>query len=74
MQPVRHYSDPYQGLETQLAELKGLVRIVPPLIEADRNRRWNEIGEQDAEPEEVAGHLHRAQIETFFARAYVIPC
>jgi predicted DNA-binding protein with PD1-like motif len=22
----------------------------------------------------VAGHLHRAQIETFFARAYVIPC
>jgi uncharacterized protein len=22
----------------------------------------------------VAGHLHRAQIETFFARAYVISC
>jgi predicted DNA-binding protein with PD1-like motif len=22
----------------------------------------------------VAGHLHRAEIETFFARAYVIPC
>ena len=22
----------------------------------------------------LAGHLHRAEIETFFARAYVIPC
>jgi hypothetical protein len=52
MQLVRHYSDPYQGLEVQLAQLKGLVRIVPPLIEADRNRRWNEIGERDGEPEE----------------------
>lgn len=52
MQPVRHYSDPCQGLEVQLAQLKGLVRIVPPLIEADRNRRWNEIGERDGELEE----------------------
>ena len=51
MQPVRHYSDPYQGLEVQLAQLKGFVRIVPPLIEADRKRRWNEIGERDGEPE-----------------------
>lgn len=52
MRPVRHYSAPYQGLDVQLAELKGLVRIFPPLIEADRNRRWNEIGERDGEPEE----------------------
>jgi predicted DNA-binding protein with PD1-like motif len=22
----------------------------------------------------VAGHLHRAQIGTFFGRAYIIPC
>lgn len=50
MQPVRHYSGPYQGLDVQLAELKGLVRIVPPLIEADRNRRWNEIGSGTGSP------------------------
>jgi len=50
--PVRDYSDPYEGLETQLAELKGLVRIVQPLIEADRNRRWDEIGKRYGDPDE----------------------
>jgi len=79
--PVRDYSDPYEGLETQLAELKGLVRIVPPLIETDRNRRWDEIGkrygdldedmidiyEREAGPEECWGHAD-------FARTTVFDC
>ncbi len=43
---VRSSSDPYVGLETQLTELIGLVKIVPPLIEADRQRRWEEIGQR----------------------------
>jgi hypothetical protein len=50
---VRSYIDAVAGLEAQLAELIGLVRIVPPLVEADRRRRWEEIGarpgDQDVE-------------------------
>ena len=68
---IRYFSDPYEGLAAQLAELKGLVTIVPPLIEADRRRRWDEIGsrwagqdsgdvidiyESEAGPEEGWGH------------------
>jgi hypothetical protein len=40
---VRSSSDPYDGLEDQLIELIGLVKIVPPLIQQDRERRWHEI-------------------------------
>jgi hypothetical protein len=67
---VRHYRDPFEGLKAQLTELKGLIKIVPPLIEADRERRWEEIGprpgdgsqemidiyEDEAGPEEGWGH------------------
>jgi hypothetical protein len=31
-------------MTVQLAELRGLIKIVPPLIDADRERRWEEIG------------------------------
>ena len=47
---VRDYSDPYEGLVEQLTQLKGLVNIVPPLIEADRQRRWEEIGARPGDP------------------------
>jgi hypothetical protein len=52
---VRVYSDPFEGLKVQLTELRGLIKIVPPLIEADRERRWKEIGERrsDGEDDEV---------------------
>lgn len=42
--PVRWYRDPYEGLKAQLLELRGLIKIVPPLIQADRQRRWDEAG------------------------------
>jgi hypothetical protein len=52
---VRVYSDPFEGLKVQLTELRGLIKIVPPLIEADREQRWREIGERpsDGEDDEV---------------------
>jgi hypothetical protein len=48
---VRVYADPYEGLVAQLTELKGLIKIVPPLIEADRERRWDEIGARPGDPD-----------------------
>ncbi|WP_433825953.1 hypothetical protein ACQP2E_28080 [Actinoplanes sp. CA-015351] len=48
---VRLFHDPYEGLESQLAELLGMARVVPPLIEADRQRRWDEIGSRPAGPD-----------------------
>lgn len=52
---VRHYSDPFEGLTVQLTEMRGLIRIVPPLVEADRERRWREISERpsDGEDDEI---------------------
>jgi hypothetical protein len=52
---VRVYTDPFEGLTVQLTELRGLIKIVPPLIESDRQRRWGEIGERpgDGEDDEV---------------------
>jgi hypothetical protein len=47
---VRVYEDPFEGLTVQLSELRGLIRIVPPLIEADRERRWEEIGSRPGDP------------------------
>jgi hypothetical protein len=35
---VRVYADPFEGLTVQLTELRGLIKIVPPLIDADRER------------------------------------
>lgn len=49
---VRVYSDPFEGLTVQLTELRGLVKLVPPLIEADRERRWSEIGERPSDGED----------------------
>jgi hypothetical protein len=48
---IRHSSDPFEGLEAQLTELIGLIKIVPPLIEADRERRWEEIGARPGDPD-----------------------
>ncbi len=49
---VRVYSDPLEGLNAQLTQLKGLVKIVPPLIEADRQRRWDEISSRPSDGED----------------------
>lgn len=49
---VRVYPDPFEGLRVQLTEMRGLVKIVPPLIEADRERRWREIGERPSDGED----------------------
>ena len=49
---VRVYADPFGGLTVQLTELCGLVRLVPPLIEADRERRWHEISERPGDRQE----------------------
>jgi hypothetical protein len=44
MQPyIRQFLDPLDGLRAQLKELMGFARAVPPLIEADRQKRWDEI-------------------------------
>ncbi len=48
---VRRFIDPFEGLESQLTELIGLITIVPPLIEADRERRWEEIGARPGDPD-----------------------
>ncbi len=48
---VRHYRDPFEGLKAQLAELIGLIKIVPPLIETDREQRWEEIGARPGDPD-----------------------
>jgi hypothetical protein len=49
---VRVYPDPFEGLRVQLTEMRGLVKVVPPLIEADRERRWREIGERPSDGED----------------------
>jgi hypothetical protein len=49
---VRIYADPFDGLKVQLAELRGLIKIVPPLIEEDRERRWREISERPSDGED----------------------
>jgi hypothetical protein len=49
---VRAYADPFEGLTVQLTELRGLIKTVPPLIEADRERRWTEIGERPSDGED----------------------
>lgn len=41
---VRVYADPFEGLIVQLSELRGLIKIVPPLIDEDRERRWRDMG------------------------------
>jgi hypothetical protein len=48
---VHWFAEPVEGLEHQLEELKGYVQIVPDLIEADRQRRWDEISERPADDE-----------------------
>lgn len=49
---VRVYADPFEGLTVQLTELRGLITIVPPLIDADRQRRWDEIGARPSDGED----------------------
>lgn len=49
---VRVYPDPLDGLTVQLTELRGLIKRVPPLIEADRQRRWEEIGARPGGPDD----------------------
>jgi hypothetical protein len=49
---VRIYADPFEGLIVQLTELRGLIKIVPPLIDEDRERRWREISERPSDGED----------------------
>lgn len=49
---VRVYEDPFEGMSVQLTELRGLIRIVPPLIDADRQRRWEEISSRPSDGED----------------------
>lgn len=49
---VRDFADPLEGLEAQLTKLRGLIGIVPPLIEADRDRRWKEINSRPSDGED----------------------
>jgi hypothetical protein len=49
---VRVYADPFEGLIVQLTELRGLIKIVPPLIDEDRERRWREISERPSDGED----------------------
>jgi hypothetical protein len=49
---VRVYADPFEGLTVQLTELRGLIKLIPPLIEADRERRWKEISERPSDAED----------------------
>jgi hypothetical protein len=49
---VRFYADPFEGLKVQLIELRGLIKIVPPLIDEDRERRWREISERPSDGED----------------------
>lgn len=49
---VRVYADPFEGLTVQLTELRGLIKLVPPLIEEDRERRWKEISERPSDGED----------------------
>jgi hypothetical protein len=49
---VRVYADPFEGLTAQLTELRGLIKLVPALIEADRERRWKEISQRPSDGED----------------------
>lgn len=49
---VRVYADPLEGLTAQLTELRGLIKIVPPLIDEDRERRWAEISARPGDGED----------------------
>jgi hypothetical protein len=49
---VRAYADPLEGLTAQFTELRGLIRIVPPLIDVDRERRWEEIARRPSDGED----------------------
>jgi hypothetical protein len=46
---VRYFADRLEGLEAQLLELKGFARTVPPLVQAERNRIWDEAVAQSDE-------------------------
>lgn len=46
---VRVYADPYEELTAQLTQLRGLIKLVPPLIEADRHKRWEEISSRPSD-------------------------
>ncbi|MGH2777279.1 MAG: hypothetical protein ACRDJB_01370 [Actinomycetota bacterium] len=48
---LRSYADSYDGLDEQLVELRGFIRVVPPLIQEDRDRRWTEIGSRPGDPD-----------------------
>jgi hypothetical protein len=49
---VRVYADPLESLTAQLTELRGLIKRVPRLIDADRERRWKEISERPSDGED----------------------
>src|SRR4051794_33549395 len=46
-----NYSHPIEALRDQLMEARGLAKVVPPLIQADREERWAEIGRRPGDPD-----------------------
>ncbi|QKV78055.1 hypothetical protein [Amycolatopsis sp. Hca4] len=59
--PVRWYRDPYEGLKAQLLELRELIKIVPPLIHADRQRRWEEA-DRSAGPDDELIDIFESEV------------
>lgn len=44
------FPDPTDWLQTELAELRGFVRKVPALVQAERDARWDAIGSSPGDP------------------------
>ncbi|QNE18698.1 hypothetical protein F1D05_13250 [Kribbella qitaiheensis] len=58
---LRAYSDPYDALREQLEQLRGLIKRVPPLIQADRERRWTEVGQRPGDPETDMVYIYETE-------------
>ena len=63
---VKWYADPYEGIVAQLTELKGFVKIVHPLITAQRNTLWDNIGSRrsDGSQEQIDVYSTESGTET----------
>jgi hypothetical protein len=49
---VRDFADPLDGLLWQMDELRGFARVVPPLIEQDRQALWDRLGSEPSDGEQ----------------------
>lgn len=53
--------EPLPQLKAQLAELRGYVTKVPALVEEDRARRWEEIGQRPGDPDVEMIDIYQAE-------------